>query len=90
MSPVEHADAAREGNPWDREVYRDGTFAMHPEYVAALAQQGLGAGASLLIPVPPFGAAGGSEEQAARPTRQMQQPKAANGLIKCMDSLLNG
>ena len=24
-------------NPWDREVYRDGAFAMHPEYAAALA-----------------------------------------------------
>ena len=41
-------------NPWDREVYRDGTFAMHPEYAAALAQQGLATDAALLIPAPPF------------------------------------
>ena len=46
-------------NPWDREIYRDGAFAMHPEYAAALAQQGLAADASLLIPAPPFVAAKG-------------------------------
>lgn len=36
-------------NPWDREVYREGAFRFHPEYVEALAQQGLEAGGSLLI-----------------------------------------
>lgn len=44
-------------NPWDREVYRDGTFAFHPEYAAALAQQGMAVDASLLIPAPTFVAA---------------------------------
>jgi hypoxanthine phosphoribosyltransferase len=28
-------------NPWDREVLRDGAFVPHPEYVAALDQQGI-------------------------------------------------
>ena len=28
-------------NPWDREIVRDGRFVFHPEYVEALAQQGL-------------------------------------------------
>lgn len=46
-------------NPWDREVYRDGAFRFHPEYVAALAQQGLAAGPALLIPATPFVAAKG-------------------------------
>jgi hypoxanthine phosphoribosyltransferase len=46
-------------NPWDREVYREGAFAFHPEYVAALAQQGVAADGSLLIPAPPFVAAKG-------------------------------
>lgn len=41
-------------NPWDREVYRDGVFIFHPEYAVALAQQGVGAAASLLIPAPSF------------------------------------
>lgn len=27
-------------NPWDREVFVDGAFRLHPEYVDALAQQG--------------------------------------------------
>ena len=39
-------------NPWDREVYRDSAFIFHPEYVAALAQQGVAADTSLLIPAP--------------------------------------
>jgi hypoxanthine phosphoribosyltransferase len=39
-------------NPWDREILRDGTFQFHPEYVEALAQQGLKADASLLIDAP--------------------------------------
>ncbi len=46
-------------NPWDREILRDGAFVMHPEYAAALAQQGLAADAALLIPATPFVAAKG-------------------------------
>lgn len=46
-------------NPWDREIWRDGAFHFHPEYVAALAEQGLtnlgsSAEPSLLIPATPF------------------------------------
>jgi hypoxanthine phosphoribosyltransferase len=37
-------------NPWDREILRDGEFRFHPEYVGALAQQGLQAGPEMLIP----------------------------------------
>jgi uncharacterized protein len=36
-------------NPWDREIFKDGTFQFHPEYVEALAQQGLPADPSLLV-----------------------------------------
>jgi len=39
-------------NPWDREIFRDGAFQFHPEYVQALAQQGLEADPSLLIDAP--------------------------------------
>ena len=39
-------------NPWDREVYKDGRFQFHPEYVEALAQQGLKADKSLLMDAP--------------------------------------
>jgi hypoxanthine phosphoribosyltransferase len=39
-------------NPWDREIFKDGTFRFHPEYAEALAQQGLKADASLLIDAP--------------------------------------
>lgn len=38
-------------NPWDREILRDGTFQFHPEYVQALALQGLSADSSLFINV---------------------------------------
>jgi hypoxanthine phosphoribosyltransferase len=37
-------------NPWDREVFREGKFHFHPEYVQALAQQGINAEPQLLIP----------------------------------------
>ncbi|MBX7253362.1 MAG: hypothetical protein K1X50_15390 [Candidatus Promineofilum sp.] len=47
-------------NPWDREIYRDGAFRFHPEYAAALAEQGLAAAPALLIPATPFVAAKGS------------------------------
>ncbi len=36
-------------NPWDREILRDGDFQFHPEYVEALAHQGVTPDASLLI-----------------------------------------
>jgi hypoxanthine phosphoribosyltransferase len=36
-------------NPWDREILKEGTFQFHPEYVKALAQQGLKPDPSLLI-----------------------------------------
>ena len=41
-------------NPWDREIYRDGEFHFHPEYVEALKQQGINAGPELLIPIGEF------------------------------------
>jgi hypoxanthine phosphoribosyltransferase len=41
-------------NPWDREIYRDGSFQFHPEYIAALVEQGVEAGMELLIPATPF------------------------------------
>lgn len=36
-------------NPWDREIYDEGSFGMHPEYAEALAQQGIKPDPSLLI-----------------------------------------
>ena len=47
-------------NPWDREIYRDGAFRFHPEYAAALAEQGLAAEPARLISATPFVAAKGS------------------------------
>jgi hypoxanthine phosphoribosyltransferase len=41
-------------NPWDREIFLDNEFQFHPEYVNALAQQGLVADPSLLIASTPF------------------------------------
>jgi hypoxanthine phosphoribosyltransferase len=41
-------------NPWDREVVRNGAFAVHPEYAGALAEQGLSPDASFLIPATHF------------------------------------
>lgn len=41
-------------NPWDREVLRDGKFQFLPEYVDALAHQGVEADPSLLITATPF------------------------------------
>jgi uncharacterized protein len=38
-------------NPWDREVYRDGAFHPHPEYVQAIQQQGLDPETALHIPL---------------------------------------
>jgi hypoxanthine phosphoribosyltransferase len=39
-------------NPWDREVFKDGGFIFHPEYVEALALQGIKVDKSLLIDAP--------------------------------------
>jgi len=36
-------------NPWDREIYQEGNFQFNPEYVEALAHQGVKADQSLLI-----------------------------------------
>jgi hypoxanthine phosphoribosyltransferase len=36
-------------NPWDREIWKDGTFQLHPEYIEGLRQQGLKVDASFLI-----------------------------------------
>jgi hypothetical protein len=41
-------------NPWDREIYRDGEFCFHPEYVGALEQQSIKPDSSLLIRSPAF------------------------------------
>lgn len=46
-------------NPWDREIWREGKFQFHPEYVEALRQQGLEADPSLLIEATAFEAAKG-------------------------------
>jgi hypothetical protein len=37
-------------NPWDREIFQDDSFQFNPEYQQALAQQGIQADPSLLIP----------------------------------------
>lgn len=36
-------------NPWDREIWKDGRFQLHPEYVEGLRQQGLQEDSSFLI-----------------------------------------
>ena len=36
-------------NPWDREIWKDGLFQFHPEYVEAFRQQGLEPDASFLV-----------------------------------------
>lgn len=41
-------------NPWDREVLTDAGFQFHPEYVAAMAEQGLAPNADLFIPATPY------------------------------------
>ncbi|CUS02396.2 Phosphoribosyltransferase [Candidatus Promineifilum breve] len=41
-------------NPWDREIFTDGAFRFHPEYVTALTQQGVAADSSLLVPTTQF------------------------------------
>jgi hypoxanthine phosphoribosyltransferase len=39
-------------NPWDREILRDGCFILHPEYAAALRQQGAEPSPDMLIQAP--------------------------------------
>jgi hypoxanthine phosphoribosyltransferase len=41
-------------NPWDREIYRDGEFHFHPEYVQALAAQGMEPAPDLRVPAANF------------------------------------
>jgi uncharacterized protein len=41
-------------NPWDREIFQEGDFHIHPEYRDALRHQGIEPDASLLIPAPAF------------------------------------
>jgi hypoxanthine phosphoribosyltransferase len=48
-------------NPWDREIYKQGKFHFHPEYVEALEQQGLQADRSLLVDAPLIEIAKGSD-----------------------------
>jgi len=39
-------------NPWDREILRNGSFIVHPEYAEALRRQGVESTADLLIAAP--------------------------------------
>lgn len=41
-------------NPWDREIWADGDFRFHPEYVGALWSQGIAADQSLLVEATAF------------------------------------
>lgn len=41
-------------NPWDRELWQDGAWVLHPEYVGAFNEQGLEMGAEHRIPTPEF------------------------------------
>lgn len=41
-------------NPWDRELFHEGEFRIHPEYEGGLRQQGVEPDDSLLIPATPF------------------------------------
>jgi len=47
-------------NPWDREIIQEGRFVFHPEYVHALAQQGMVPDPSLLLGLDPLPLAKGS------------------------------
>jgi len=39
-------------NPWDREIFKEGVFQFHPEYIEALTLQNVNADESLLINTP--------------------------------------
>jgi uncharacterized protein len=41
-------------NPWDREILQEGKFVFHPEYIHALAQQGMEADQALLLGLDPL------------------------------------
>jgi hypoxanthine phosphoribosyltransferase len=41
-------------NPWDREIWVDGRFQFHPEYAAALQEQGIEPAADLLMDAPVY------------------------------------
>lgn len=47
-------------NPWDREIIQEGKFVFHPEYVHALAQQGMAPEPSLLLGIDALPLAKGS------------------------------
>ena len=47
-------------NPWDREIIQEGKFVFHPEYVHALAQQGMVPDPSFLLGLDPLPLAKGS------------------------------
>ncbi len=53
-------------NPWDREVFKDGAFQFHPEYIDALAEQGLEADQTLPVQAAAIEIAKGGRRQAAR------------------------
>jgi hypoxanthine phosphoribosyltransferase len=44
-------------NPWDREIFKDGQFQMHPEYIGALAEQNVAPTPDLLVDAPVIPAA---------------------------------
>lgn len=44
-------------NPWDREICQDGEIIPHPEYVSALAEQGIASDPWFLIPATTYEAA---------------------------------
>lgn len=50
-------------NPWDREIWGDGDFRFHPEYMGALAEQGVVADQSLLVEATAFIADKAASEQ---------------------------
>lgn len=49
-------------NPWDREILQEGRFCFHPEYVQALAEQGMAPDPALLIRATPIILAKGGAE----------------------------
>jgi hypothetical protein len=42
-------------NPWDREIFKDGEFMPHPEYVDAFEQQGISPAPPFLLEIPARG-----------------------------------
>lgn len=46
-------------NPWDREIYKDGKFVVHPEYAGAISQQGIKTDFSVVLDIKALGIAKG-------------------------------